>query len=317
MRVRSKAILASTAIIAAVAVSACGQMGNLQAQEGVQGRQHALSGAELREAADQVRGSHSAAPDSPEARHGLLLPGQQLRQPVQAGPEGRSRERRVPDQGHRKLQDFGREARRRPDIKKLALDYLVGAYGPDKLNDPAQAEPIVQRMIQLDPSDTTNYFVLAKIYEDAGNIDEAEAMLMKAGSQAEGTGGLPAARRLLPAAGRVRQADRAVQQRAELEPNNPEAHYAMATYYWDEAYRNTRLNETTEARVREERARRPSTRPRAEPDYVEALTYQGPAAQSRGRHGEGRGPAEGAPQRGRRSCRRRPSDSRRSRRRGG
>ena len=34
-----------------------------------------------------------------------------------------------------------------PRIKKLALQYLVQAYGPDKLNDPAKAEPVVQRMI--------------------------------------------------------------------------------------------------------------------------------------------------------------------------
>ena len=46
------------------------------------------------------------------------------------------------------------ERETRPDIKKLALEYLVNAYGPDKLDDPTQAEPIVQQMIQLDPSDT-------------------------------------------------------------------------------------------------------------------------------------------------------------------
>ena len=33
MRVRSKAILASTAIVAAAALSACGQLGNLQARK--------------------------------------------------------------------------------------------------------------------------------------------------------------------------------------------------------------------------------------------------------------------------------------------
>ena len=33
-----------------------------------------------------------------------------------------------------------------PKIKRLALDYLVSAYGPDKLNDPAQAEPILLNM---------------------------------------------------------------------------------------------------------------------------------------------------------------------------
>ena len=47
----------------------------------------------------------------------------------------------------------------------------MAAYGPDKLNDPAQAEPILQQMIEMDPTDPTNYFVLAKIYEDAGDYE--------------------------------------------------------------------------------------------------------------------------------------------------
>ena len=65
-------------------------------------------------------------------------------------------------------------------LGKLALDYLVAAYGADKLNDPAKAEPVVQKMIQLDPAEPTNYFALAKIYEDAGAYEEAEKMLVAA-----------------------------------------------------------------------------------------------------------------------------------------
>ena len=34
------------------------------------------------------------------------------------------------------------------------------------MNDPAKAEPIVQKMIQLEPNEPSNYFVLAKIYEE-------------------------------------------------------------------------------------------------------------------------------------------------------
>src|SRR5262245_58056002 len=70
-----------------------------------------------------------------------------------------------------------------PIDKQLAtrsLEYLQAAYGPDKLNDPASAEPIVQRMIMADPSEPSNYFVLAKIYEDAGAYTEAEQTLLNA-----------------------------------------------------------------------------------------------------------------------------------------
>ena len=186
-----------------------------------------------------------------------------------------------------------------PKMKKLALDYLVAAYGPDKLDDPTQAEPIVQRMIQLDPSDTTNYFALAKIYEDAGNLDQAEGMLIKA---REVKPKEPAVYQQLAGfyqrQGEFEKLIAAVQQRAELEPNNPEAHYAVATYYWDEAYRNTRL---TEAQKREYVKNGLASVDKAialNPDYVEALTYRGLLLRVEAGDGEGRRAPEGAARRG-------------------
>jgi tetratricopeptide (TPR) repeat protein len=43
-------------------------------------------------------------------------------------------------------------------LRTRSFQFLIAAYGPDKLNDPAQQEPIVNRMIQLDPQDPDNYF---------------------------------------------------------------------------------------------------------------------------------------------------------------
>ena len=168
------------------------------------------------------------------------------------------------------------ERETRPDIKKLALQYLVNAYGPDKLDDPSQAEPIVQRMIQLDPSNTENYFALAKIYEDAGNLDEAEAMLIKAREVKPKEAAVY--QQLAGFYQRQGEFDKliaAVQQRAELEPNNPEAHYAVATYYWDEAYRNTRLNEAQKREYVKNGLTSVDKALALNADYVEALTYRG------------------------------------------
>src|SRR5215510_14979565 len=67
-----------------------------------------------------------------------------------------------------------------PKIKKLSLEYLVAAYGPDKLNDPTQSEPILQRMIEMDSKEPSNYFVLGKIYEDNGDYERAEQTYVKA-----------------------------------------------------------------------------------------------------------------------------------------
>src|SRR5206468_4138735 len=38
-------------------------------------------------------------------------------------------------------------------IKGLALQFLMAAYGPDKLYDPTKAEPVIIQLINLDPSE--------------------------------------------------------------------------------------------------------------------------------------------------------------------
>ena len=63
-------------------------------------------------------------------------------------------------------------------------------------------------------------------------------------------------------------------QRAQIEPNNPEAHYTIATYYWDNAFRNFRLTEA-EKKDNIEKGIAASTRAiELNPNYMEALTYK-------------------------------------------
>jgi tetratricopeptide (TPR) repeat protein len=275
MRVRSKAILASTAIIVAVASSACGQLGNLQARKSFKDANTLYQSQNYREATTKYEEAIAAAPDSPEAVTAYFFLGNSydnLYKPARKGE---------PDNDAfltKAIENYKISAERetRPDIKKLALQYLVNAYGPDKLDDPTQAEPIVQRMMQLDPTNTENYFALAKIYEDAGNLDEAEAMLNK-GREAKPKEAA-VYQQLAGFYQRQGEFDKlitAVQQRAELEPNNPEAHYAVATYYWDEAYRNTRLNEAQKREYVKNGLASVDKALSLNPDYVEALTYRG------------------------------------------
>src|SRR4029434_11296968 len=72
------------------------------------------------------------------------------------------------------------------NVKSLALKFLMAAYGPDKLDDPVKAEPVVIRLIQLDPGEPANYYQLAKLYEDAGESEAAEKVYLAA-KDAKGT----------------------------------------------------------------------------------------------------------------------------------
>lgn len=162
-----------------------------------------------------------------------------------------------------------------PKMRKLAMEYLVAAYGPDKLNDPSQAEPIVKQMIEMEPNEPTNYFALAKIYEDSGLYDEAEAALLKAREVRPND---PTVYTTLAGyynrQGEFDKTIEALEARATKEPDNPEAFHTIATYYWDKAFRDFRLKD---AEKREFVLRGIDASDRAlklKDDYIDALTYK-------------------------------------------
>jgi len=67
----------------------------------------------------------------------------------------------------------------------------------------------------------------------------------------------------------------ALNERAAKEPNNPEAFYTIATFYWDEAYRDFKLKD---AQKREFVGKGMEAVDRAlqiKPDYIDALVYKG------------------------------------------
>lgn len=162
-----------------------------------------------------------------------------------------------------------------PEMKKLALKWLVAVYGADKLNDPSKAEPVVQRMIQVDPSDPVNYAALSKIYEDAGRYDEAEASLLKS---LEAKPNDPVAYQQI-AGFYNRQGDfektmANLHKAADLEPSNPLGFYTLATYYEEKVRKDFRI---TPAQKKDYILKGIEGSDRAialNADYAEALTYK-------------------------------------------
>ena len=160
--------------------------------------------------------------------------------------------------------------------RSLALEFLVSVYGPDKLADPTQAEPVVKRMIELAPNEPTNYFQLAKIYEDSGEYELAEETYLK-GRDARPND--PTV--YLTVAGYYnRQGDfpklvENLRKRIELEPNNPEAHYTLATYHWDKASRDFRLSDKEKLQLVLDGLDAVNKALAIKADYIEAMTYKG------------------------------------------
>lgn len=161
-------------------------------------------------------------------------------------------------------------------IKTLSLQYLVAAYGPDKLNDPSQAEPLLLQMIQMDPKEVPNYVLLAQLYEDSGDYERAEATLQKA---REARPNDPAVYTTLAAYyDRQGQFDRlveALEQRISQEPNNPEAHYTLATYYFNKGSRDFSISTAEKVKYAAAGVAAVDKALAINKDYMDAIVYKG------------------------------------------
>jgi tetratricopeptide (TPR) repeat protein len=168
------------------------------------------------------------------------------------------------------------EVEQDPKIKKLAMEYLVAAYGPDKLNDPSQAEPILRRMIEIEPNEPSNYTYLSRIFEENGDYEQAEQLLLKAREMRPNDAGVYVT--LAAFYNRQGEFDKtmeALHARAEKEPNNPEAYYTIATYYWEKAYRDFTTPEPDKIKFVLAGNQAIDKAIQLKSDYYEALTYKG------------------------------------------
>src|SRR6476469_5492812 len=145
------------------------------------------------------------------------------------------------------IQNYRKAADKNADKpwKKSSLEYLAAAYGSDKLNDAAKAEPVYKEIIALDPQSPENYLALAKLYEDSGRYDDAEGQYNKAKQVKPNDPSVLAAK----AGYYNRQGDfpktiDALEKAAALEPNNPEGYHRVATFYWEKANKDFRLSES-------------------------------------------------------------------------
>jgi len=279
MRSLSGASLAIVAVLALGAVG-CAKVGELKSMKAFKAANQAYQQQDYKKASQLYEEAVASAPDSRPAHQSYFFLGNSydnLYKPSKKG-EGAN------DELLQKAVDNYQKAAEKlstsqfPDdrkLGKLSLEYLVAAYGPDKLNDPAKAEPVVQKMIQMEPGEPTNYFQLAKIYEDAGAYDEAEKVYMQA-KQAKPND--PAVyMQLAGYYNRQGQFDKtiaALEERAAKEPTNPEAFYTISTYYWDKAYRDFKLRENEKKDFVQKGIEAVDHSLQIKPDYMEALVYK-------------------------------------------
>jgi len=160
-------------------------------------------------------------------------------------------------------------------ILKLSFEYLIAAYGSEKLNDIEKAVPIAQELINAEPNEPTNYQALGKLYEENGRYDEAEGMFKKAIEVKQND---PLAYEVLAGyynrQGEFEQQMASLEKRAEMEPNNPEAWHAMGPYYSDKALKDTKLSRDQAKQYVLKGLEAEDKALKINPDYFEALAFK-------------------------------------------
>jgi tetratricopeptide (TPR) repeat protein len=175
------------------------------------------------------------------------------------------------------IDNYTKAAERDPNaqMKKLALEYLVAAYGAEKLNDPEKAEPIVQRMIQMEPNEPGNYFLLMSIYENSGRYDEAEVAAQKAKEVRPNDAGVYSTiSGFYNRQGDFTKTIDALEKAAELAPSDPQGFELVATFYWEKAQKDARLTTAQRKEYIQKGIDYTDKALALNPEYSEALTYK-------------------------------------------
>jgi tetratricopeptide (TPR) repeat protein len=161
------------------------------------------------------------------------------------------------------------------EIRKLSYEFLIAAYGSDKLNDFSQAEPIAKKLIEMEPTIQGNYWTLGKLYEDQGRYEEAEAFFQKAIEvRPNEPMGYSAMAGYYDRQGNFDKTMESWERRAKAEPNNPEAHHTIAHWAWQKAFKDYTISTAEKKRYIERGIAAETSALALHADYIEALTYK-------------------------------------------
>jgi tetratricopeptide (TPR) repeat protein len=272
MRYRTMAV---TALVISVGVgtAACGRysLDALRAQKAYKEANDLYRGSDWKGAAAKYEYVLQKDPDRTEVYFFLGNSYDNAYKPARAGEPVNDSYMQKAIENYRKAAEHDQK----PEMKKLALQYLTAAYGPDKLNDPSQAEPIVQQLISADPNDPTYYFALSKIYEDSGEYDKAEAALAKAREvKPDDASVYTTISGFYNRQGKFDKTMEALHKAADLKPNDPQGHQLVAVYYFDKSNKDHRLTNAQKRTYAQKGIESVDRAIALNPDYSDALTYK-------------------------------------------
>src|SRR5215467_544071 len=276
-------LLAVAALTAAIALPAvgCGQVNGLKGRKAYKDANTAYQAQDYKKATELYKATVAADPDSKETLPAYFFLANSLDNLYKPSKKGDPANDQLMQDAVTNYQIAADKlgASDNADYKKLgklSLQYLVAAYGTDKLNDPGKAEPVLQSMIRNEPGDPANYFMLARLYEDAGEYAEAERIFLAAkDAKPDDASVYTSLASFYNRQGKFNKTIDALEQRAQKEANNPEAWQTIAVYYQDEARKDPRLKDAEKKDYVLKGIAAVDKALTIKPDYSDAMTYKG------------------------------------------
>jgi tetratricopeptide (TPR) repeat protein len=275
MRMFSSPVVMSFVAALSLAVTGCGQVANLQARMAFREANGLYQGQDWKAAAEKYEEVLALNPTDPQLLTSYFFLGNSYDNQFKPGRENDPANDALLTKAIENYKLASERIQENPQIRTLSLQYLVAAYGSDKLNDPSQAEPLLLKMIQMDPKESANYFLLSRLYEDSGDYENAEAQLVKAREMRPAD---PVVYTTLAAyydrQGEFDKLIEALEARTAQEPNNPEAYYTIATYYFNKASRDFSLNNAEKGKYAQAGLAATDKALALNKDYFEALVFK-------------------------------------------
>jgi tetratricopeptide (TPR) repeat protein len=270
--VRGLRLGSAAAIVAlGLATVACGQFGNLKAKKHFKDANGYYAQADYRAAAAEYEQAVQSDPNLVKAYFYLGNSYDNMYKPARKGESENDSYLQKAVQNY----EIASQRETEPAGKKLALQYLAATYGSDKLNDPAKAEPIIKQMIDMDPSDVNNYFTLAKLYEDAGKMDDAERVLLQARTAApKNAEALNQLAAFYNKRGNFEKAVEMHEEHAKLEPDNPQVYWTLAAFFEEKVRKDYNLNPKVKAEYIQRGIEATDKAIAIKKDFMEAITYK-------------------------------------------
>ncbi len=153
--------------------------------------------------------------------------------------------------------------------------YLAELNGPDGINDPAGVEAALGAVVQLAPTYPQPGLALAEFYVDAGRTADARGELGRLSALDAADGHvLSRVAGLYDRLGLFTDSIDALGRRAELLPENAEARYVIAAFYWRQVSENTDLTDGERRTYLRQGLGALDEALGLDASYAEALTYK-------------------------------------------